>query len=303
MHKFCRGCLFTHLLKASPKGHPTIGRNVSPGDTQKSLKQLPLATSGRRQGTLFEQLCWSALSLAWCLQARDLLGLSADDTPASQPAEPAAPGPVSSSEANSANGFGQGAHARNFSFFQPFQSGMQQASHLSGRLLTHCHKVLMPQLRRRSEHRPKDSSLYRWLHSRDTRGSRSCFGCVQGAPGRRPSTAESPGRNALSRSGAALSLARPASAASESSMTYPALSPCGALVAKAVQEANREGAGQVWQPLASRQLDSWAATSAPAHTLSAPAQSLQHVPSLPHQVSHRHTCGRQTFSDLACKER
>ena len=139
----------------------------------------------------------------------------------------------------------------------------------------------------------KTAVCNRWLHSCDTRESRSCFGCVQGAPGRRPYTAESPSRNALSQSGAAASLARPASAASESSMTHPALSPCGALVAKAVQEANREanreGAGQVWQPLASRQLDSWAATSAPAHALSAPVQSLQHVPSLPHQVSHRHT--------------
>lgn len=45
MHKSCRGCLFAHLLKDSPKGHPTIGRNVYPGDTQKILKQLPLATS------------------------------------------------------------------------------------------------------------------------------------------------------------------------------------------------------------------------------------------------------------------
>ena len=81
-------------------------------------------------------------------------------------------------------------------------------------------------------------------------------------------------------------------------MTDPALSPCGALVAKALKEANREahreGAGQVWQPLASRQLDSWAATSLPAHALSVPVQSLQHIPALSHQVSHRHSqpCSR-----------
>jgi hypothetical protein len=90
-------------------------------------------------------------------------------------------------------------------------------------------------------------------------------------------------------------------------MTHMALSPCGALVAKAMQEANREahreGAGQVWQPLASRQLDSWAAASAPAHALSAPVQSLQHVPSLPHQVSHRRTkpAAARMFADPACK--
>ena len=54
------------------------------------------------------------------------------------------------------------------------------------------------------------------------------------------------------------------------------LSPCGALVAKAVKDANREGTGQVWQPLASRQLDSWAPAEPPAHALSAPAQWRQH---------------------------
>ena len=54
------------------------------------------------------------------------------------------------------------------------------------------------------------------------------------------------------------------------------LSPCGALVAKAVKDANREGTGQVWQPLASRQLDSWAPAQPPAHALSAPAQWRQH---------------------------
>ena len=54
------------------------------------------------------------------------------------------------------------------------------------------------------------------------------------------------------------------------------LSPCGALVAKAVKDANREGTGQVWQPLASRQLDSWAPAQPPAHALSAPAQWRHH---------------------------
>ena len=62
------------------------------------------------------------------------------------------------------------------------------------------------------------------------------------------------------------------------------LSPCGALVAKAVKDANREGTGQVWQPLASRQLG-WACAAPPcnaapaeppAHALSAPAQWRQH---------------------------
>ena len=99
--------------------------------------------------------------------------------------------------------------------------------------------------------------------------------CVQGALSRRPSTADSPNRQPQPRArpGAPPSLARPASAASESSASHlsPGVSPCGALVAKAVREANREGAGQVWQPLASRQLDSWAHASAPAHALSAPA--------------------------------
>lgn len=98
---------------------------------------------------------------------------------------------------------------------------------------------------------------------------------MQGALTRRPSTADSPSRlpQLRGRPGLPPSLTRPASAASESSASHlsPGVSPCGALVAKAVREANREGTGLVWQPLASRQLDSWAHLSGPAHALSAPA--------------------------------
>ena len=67
------------------------------------------------------------------------------------------------------------------------------------------------------------------------------------------------------------------------------LSPCGALVAEAVRDANREGSGQVWQPLASRQLDSWAPAQPPAHALSAPAQwPQQSFSQVPGPACHSH---------------
>ena len=137
-----------------------------------------------------------------------------------------------------------------------------------------------------AEHLAAITDIAVWLST----GLINLFAYVQ-ASGRRPSTAESPGGELFSqaRSGTLPGIARPASAASSSGNLSPGLSPCGALVAKAVREAGREGAGQVWQPLASRQMDAWAPVQAPTHSLSAPAVWPQaQVPSLPHQVCYFH---------------